>query len=108
MFNEVLCTDDNALFQIEIFKNRCAFLCVGDDKEKEKWKERKGVGGEKESSRHSRRCYRNKKGPCLHAAFVLIQGAHKQIDLCFSLCGKKSSDVPIRAKDELGKRRKDR
>lgn len=29
MFNEVLCTDDNALFQIEIKKKRCTFLCVG-------------------------------------------------------------------------------
>jgi len=54
MFREVLCTDDNALFQIEIKKkNRCAFV-LGGDEEKEKWKERKGVGGEKVSSRHSR------------------------------------------------------
>ena len=55
MFREVLCTDDSALFQIEIKKKIGVLLCVlGGDEEKEKWKERKGVGGEKESSQHSR------------------------------------------------------
>ena len=44
--------------------------------------------GERELTAFQVMLQKLKKGPCLHATFVLIQGACKQIDLCFSLCGK--------------------
>lgn len=82
-------------------------MCWGDKDEREMEGEKRSRRGE-QSSMHSRRCVTEIKKVLAYMRFVLIQVSTQTNVICVFHCVKKSSDVPIRAKDELGKLRKDR